>query len=59
MKSDVSFVRHDQIPPSPPPAREAGVIKWLRENLFSTWFNAILTIVSVYLIIKLVIAVYP
>ena len=59
MKSDVSFVRHDQIPPSPPPAREAGVIKWLRENLFSTWFNAILTIVSVYLIIKLVIGVYP
>ena len=57
--SDVSFVRHDQIPPSPPPAREAGVIKWLRENLFSGWINSILTILAVYFVIKIVIGVYP
>ena len=57
--SDVSFVRHDQIPPSPPPAREAGVVKWLRENLFSGWINSILTILAVYFVIKIVIGVYP
>jgi hypothetical protein len=32
-------------------ARHAGRrIKWLRENLFSSWVNAILTIVSLYVI---------
>jgi hypothetical protein len=25
-------------------------IKWLRENLFSTWYNAILTILSLYVV---------
>ena len=59
MKSDVSFVRHDQIPPSPPPAREAGAIKWVRENLFSNWINAILTIAAIYFIVKIIIGVYP
>ncbi|WP_370229611.1 amino acid ABC transporter permease [Cognatishimia sp.] len=57
--SDVSFVRHDQIPPSPPPAREAGLVKWLRENLFSGWLNSILTILAVYFIVRIVVGVYP
>ncbi|MDJ1015183.1 MAG: amino acid ABC transporter permease [Paracoccaceae bacterium] len=52
--TNVSFVRHEQIPPSPPPARESGVIKWARENLFSNWFNSILTIIALYFIIRLV-----
>lgn len=52
--TDLSFVRHKQIPPSPPPAREAGLIKWVRENLFSNWFNSILTVVAIYLIVRLI-----
>ena len=52
--TDVSFVRHDQIPPSPPPARERGVVKWLRENLFSNWFNSIMTLIALYFIVRLV-----
>ena len=32
-------------PPAPP-----GAIQWLRKNLFSTWYNAILTLLSVILI---------
>jgi general L-amino acid transport system permease protein len=32
-------------PPAPP-----GAIQWLRKNLFSTWYNAILTLLSVTLI---------
>jgi general L-amino acid transport system permease protein len=38
------------MPEQSPPPTEAGAIKWLRENLFSSWFNAILTIVSLYVI---------
>ena len=30
----------------PPPITEVGVIGWLRGNLFSSWFNSLLTLVS-------------
>ena len=32
-----------------PPATYVGVIGWLRENLFSNWFNSILTVIGLYL----------
>lgn len=33
-------------PPAPP-----GLVQWLRQNLFNTWYNALLTFVSVALIL--------
>jgi len=50
----VAFVRKEEIPQSPPPLKEAGVVKWLRENLFSNWFNSILTLVALYIVVRLV-----
>jgi len=32
---------------SPPPIAQVGPVAWLRKNLFSTWFDSILTIVIV------------
>ena len=46
----VSFVRREMLPEQDPPLTESGAIKWLRENLFSSWMNAILTIVSLYVV---------
>lgn len=46
----VAFVREGMLDQQPPPTREAGTVKWVRENLFPTWLNAILTIVSLYVI---------
>ena len=46
----VAFVRETALPPVAPPARETGVVKWLRENLFATWANAALTIAAIYVI---------
>ncbi len=46
----VAFVRETEIPPSPAPANAAGPVKWLRENLFATWGNGLLTVVSIYAI---------
>jgi general L-amino acid transport system permease protein len=46
----VSFVRRQMQDPLPPPISEAGAIKWLRENLFSSWLNAILTVVSIFVV---------
>jgi general L-amino acid transport system permease protein len=36
---------------SGPPRTEVGVLGWLRKNLFSTWYNALLTIGSAVLVI--------
>lgn len=46
--SDVSFVRTEMLPEKAPPASEVGVIGWVKHNLFSGWFNSILTLVSLY-----------
>jgi general L-amino acid transport system permease protein len=43
--AQIAYVASVQIPAMPPPAGRAGVIGWLRANLFSTPFNAVLTIV--------------
>ena len=48
--SKVAYVREREIPESAPPLTEVGIIKWLRENLFSSWFNSLLTILSLYFI---------
>ena len=55
----VAFVRDTMLPEQPPPATEAGVIKWMRENLFKGWFNTLLTVVSLYFIFKIVTGAYP
>ncbi|WP_372571688.1 amino acid ABC transporter permease [Ruegeria jejuensis] len=44
--SNQSFVRTEMLPEQDPPASTVGVLGWLRENLFSTWINSILTVVS-------------
>ncbi|MEJ6395573.1 amino acid ABC transporter permease [Gymnodinialimonas sp. 2305UL16-5] len=50
MNANRAFVRSDMLPEQAPPALETGVVKWLRENLFSSWINTILTLVSFALI---------
>jgi len=46
----VRFVRETMLPEKEPPLAEKGVLKWMRENLFSGWLNTILTLVSLYVI---------
>lgn len=53
--NSIAFVATEVIPESPPPARETGVVKWLRENLFSSVPNTILTLLAlglIYLVLK-------
>ena len=57
--ADASFVRDQMLPPQAPPVTEAGAVKWLRENLFSGWFNTILTLVGVVVIYWLVVSALP
>ncbi len=57
--TSVAFVRTAEIPPSPPPASETGIVKWLRENLFSSWGNTILTLFSFWAIYVILTATVP
>ncbi len=41
---------HTFKPDLPPPTMSVGVLGWLRANLFSNWFNTLLTLVAIYLI---------
>ena len=48
--SKLAFVQKNKIPPSPAPISEVGIIGWLKQNLFSSWFNTLLTLLSIYFI---------
>ena len=57
--SDIAFVRKNEIPASPPPITEMGIIGWTKQNLFSSWWNSFLTLFSLYFIIMLVAEFLP
>ena len=46
----VAYVRETAIPASPAPANETGPVKWMRDNLFATWANGLLTVAALYVI---------
>ena len=55
----MQFVRTEMLPPQTPPVTERGAVKWLRENLFSSWLSAILTILSVVVVYQLIALALP
>ena len=38
----------------PPPKTQVGVIGWMRANLFNNWFNSILTLLAIWLLVEVV-----
>jgi len=58
-KSELAFVRHDILPEQAPPVTEAGIIKWMRENLFPGPVNTVLTLVAIYFLFKLLSGAMP
>ncbi len=55
----VAFVADRQIPPSPPPANAVGPVKWIKDNLFSSVTDIILTVLSVGVIVWLAVSALP
>jgi len=47
-----------QHPDLPPPRGTAGALGWMRERLFSSWLNSILTLASLYLIYSIITALF-
>lgn len=48
------YVRKEMLPPEPPPAAQQGAAKWVRENLFSSPMNVVLTLTGVAIIFWIV-----
>jgi len=46
----MAIINLQKTPARPAPLSEASIIGWLRINLFNSWVNAILTVVSLYII---------
>jgi general L-amino acid transport system permease protein len=55
----ISFVRTTMVPQAEPPTRESGAVKWVRENLLSSWLNGILTVIALYVVWYVVSHLYP
>ncbi|MGC9418987.1 MAG: amino acid ABC transporter permease [Rhodovulum sp.] len=54
-----AYVRDTMLPEQAPPATSVGVLGWMRANLFSNWFNAILTLLSLAFIYQVLAAILP
>lgn len=46
----VAYVRDTMLPAEPPPLQEAGVVRWLRRNLFSGPVNTVMTLIGLAII---------
>jgi general L-amino acid transport system permease protein len=57
--ADIAYVRQEMLPPQAAPGSEIGPLRWVRDNLFSSWLNAILTILSVAAIAWVVLHIWP
>ncbi|WP_116087009.1 amino acid ABC transporter permease [Tropicimonas sp. IMCC34011] len=55
----VPYVRESMVPQAEPPVTERGAVKWMRENLFSSWFNAILTIIGLAFVAWVLMHIVP
>ena len=55
----VSYVRDTMLPEQPAPIAQRGAVKWLRENLFSSVSNTVLTLLSLYVIWWLLVHITP
>jgi general L-amino acid transport system permease protein len=52
--TEIAFVRKAQLEQQPPPASLTGALGWMRQNLLSTPFNIVLTIIVALLVIWIV-----
>lgn len=48
--ASAAFVRTEEIPPSPPPVSEVGVVSWLKNNLFYSIPATLLTLLTIVFI---------
>jgi general L-amino acid transport system permease protein len=58
-QQSIAYVRDTMLPEATPPATETGIVKWMRENLFSNVSNGILTFLALVALYYLLSGVMP
>jgi His/Glu/Gln/Arg/opine family amino acid ABC transporter permease subunit len=48
------IVNYDEPPVKPPPLLAVGPIAWIRDNLFSSWLDTLLTLLSISVIVTII-----
>ncbi len=48
--SNLAYVQHNAMPAQPAPPGTKGAVHWVKENLFSSPLNTIMTLIGVYLV---------
>ena len=56
---NAAFMRETMLPQQEPPTTAVGAVGWARQNLFSGWFNSILSLVSLAAILAVLAAIVP
>ena len=57
--ADIHFVRETMVEEQEPPAATTGVVGWIRENLFSSPLNAVLSVLSLTFIFYVLSSLLP
>ncbi|GHA50043.1 amino acid ABC transporter permease [Amylibacter ulvae] len=57
--SNISYVRTEMLQEKAPPVTQTGIVKWVRENLFSSVSNSVLTLLALWLLYTLLSHVLP
>jgi general L-amino acid transport system permease protein len=55
----ISYVRDTMLGQQEPPVTERGIVKWLRENLFSSVLNSILTLLALAVVVYIATSLGP
>ncbi len=54
-----AYVRTEMLEEKAPPSLNTGPLGWIKENLFPNWFSSILTLLSLWIIYKMLVAFIP
>jgi len=57
--SNISFVRKEMLPVQDPPLSEAGIVKWLHENMFSSITNGIVSLAAIWAVYFVLSSILP
>jgi general L-amino acid transport system permease protein len=55
----IAYVRREMLEQQVPPVSQMGVIRWMRENLFSSILNTVLTVLSIAVVVWMVLEIGP
>ena len=57
--AEQSYVRTEMMAAQKPPGLQTGVVRWVRDNLFSSWLNIVLSLLAFYAVYSILATIGP